>query len=336
MPWLRLDDVGYDDPLVRAVGNGAYGAHTRMGQYAQAHRTNGWIPEDKAREIASRAELRQLLTVHIGDEPPLLHGPGDACKCLEQHDWDTARGGYWLHDHLGRNPSRAENDVHRAKQKELKDKQLRHIVRTRDGDSCRYCGTTVVWADRRSPRGGVLDHVDPTIAAGADNLVVACRGCNGRKKDCTPEAAGMTLRPVPDPSADQDQTNSRSTTDQTQNQNADPRSAPDPHLDPQPVDTGPRASPDQAETRPDTQVAHPDAPENGPEDATTGRTRDAMTAGTGRGGQPHRSTLAERVGNVDPAGRREQIGPANTPRNALAPSPYFKASTGTPPPEETR
>ncbi|MFD9706191.1 hypothetical protein [Lentzea sp. NPDC059081] len=326
MPWLRLDDVGYDDPLVRAVGNAAYGAHTRMGQYAQAHRTNGWVPTDKAREICSRAELRQLLTVHIGDDATLLHEPGDSCKCLEQHDWDRGRGGYWLHDHLGRNPSRAENDVHRAKARELKDKQLRYIVRTRDRDRCRYCGNAVVWADRRSPRGGVLDHVDPTIAAGADNLVVACRGCNGRKKDCTPEAAGMTLLPVPD----QDPTNSGPGSDQPQNQNAEPRSTSDPQLDPQPVDTGPRASPPSTGTAPNAEVSHPHAPENAPEDATTGRTRDAMTAGTGRGGQPRRSALAEAVGNTDPAGRREQIGPATTPRNALNPSPYRKASTGNP------
>ena len=193
MTWLRLDDLTYDEPLVRAVGNAAYGALVRMSLYASAQRTDGWIPEDKAREIASRAELRTLTATTIGDQSPLLHRPGDICPCLEAVKWPAApKPGVWVHDFLSRNPSRAENDVHRAKRKELKDKELRAVVRSRDGDRCRYCGITVKWSDHRSSSGGVLDHVDPRVADGAANLVVACRSCNGRKKDCDPVAAAST------------------------------------------------------------------------------------------------------------------------------------------------
>lgn len=60
----------------------------------------------------------------------------------------------------------------------------------RDGKRCRYCGST------DSP---TVDHVLPRSRGGGDelaNLVAACRSCNCRKKDRTPDEAGMVLAPV--------------------------------------------------------------------------------------------------------------------------------------------
>ncbi|MGW5647538.1 hypothetical protein [Saccharopolyspora sp. NPDC003762] len=332
MPWLRLDDIGYDDPLVRAVGNGAYGAVTRMGQYASAQRTDGWIPADKAREIASRAELRALTAVRIGDGAPMLHAHGDDCRCLQGVAWNEAQGGYWIHAFLDRNPSRSENDVHRAKARELKDKELRRAVKDRDGDTCRYCGITVKWADRKTPAGGVLDHVDPKIAAGADNLVVACRGCNGRKKDCTPEAAGLALLPPPaDPAAiyagstpDQPPNHAGSTPDHQIDHRPPDRPAADPQLSPVAALTADPA-PNQSQN---PQVAATNAGING-------EISDGMTAGTGRGRDGHGSPLetgyAQRIGDAGPTGRRPTVGPSTTPRNQLAPNPYSRTPAGQPP-----
>jgi 5-methylcytosine-specific restriction endonuclease McrA len=53
--------------------------------------------------------------------------------------------------------------------------------------SCRYCGSL----DRLT-----LDHVLPVSRGGEDtreNLVVACKSCNSRKKDRTPAEAGMVI-----------------------------------------------------------------------------------------------------------------------------------------------
>lgn len=71
-----------------------------------------------------------------------------------------------------------------------------HNIRSRDGDTCRYCGTTVRWNDRKGLAGGTYDHVDPHGSNDASNVVVACRACNSRKGERTPESAGMALLPA--------------------------------------------------------------------------------------------------------------------------------------------
>lgn len=75
------------------------------------------------------------------------------------------------------------------------DEATRTSVKQRDGDRCRYCDRAVKWTDRRGPAGATLDHVDPTGPSNAENLVVACRGCNSFKGFRRPEQAGMQLRP---------------------------------------------------------------------------------------------------------------------------------------------
>ncbi|MFI0800069.1 hypothetical protein SAMN04489729_4828 [Amycolatopsis lurida] len=330
MPWLRLNDVGYDDPHVHAVGNSAYGALTRLKQYASAQRTDGWVPTLKARQIATRRELKALLDIRLGDGPPMIHRPGDECRCLEGKKWNADLGGYWVHAFLDENPSRAENDVHRAKTRELKDKELRAAVKNRDGMACRYCGITVKWADRKTPAGGVLDHVDPKIAAGADNLVVACRGCNGRKKDCTPEAAGLILLPPPNSAI-----NAESTPDQppiTHRSPDRPETDPDPAQNP--IPTGNQAPPAEnaTNTRPDPAQNQPQNPMitdgiTGPMTTGTGRGRDGVAPQTGP------TAYRDRIGDAGPNGHRPTVGPADTPRDQLAPNPYTRTATPPPPPQ---
>lgn len=73
----------------------------------------------------------------------------------------------------------------------------RRNIFTRDGNRCMYCGL----AGHKA--GGLeLEHVIPKSRGGRnvwENLVASCRRCNQRKKDRTPEEAGMTLihRPLP-------------------------------------------------------------------------------------------------------------------------------------------
>lgn len=66
----------------------------------------------------------------------------------------------------------------------------RHVMR-RDFFSCQYCG---------SGDDLTIDHVLPRSRGGRDswqNLVTACRSCNQRKGNRTPEEAGMPLRAAP-------------------------------------------------------------------------------------------------------------------------------------------
>ena len=67
----------------------------------------------------------------------------------------------------------------------------RILVLMRDGEACQYCGCRAELS---------LDHVVPLAQDGPtswENVVVACRDCNARKADRTPEQAGMALRSTP-------------------------------------------------------------------------------------------------------------------------------------------
>lgn len=66
----------------------------------------------------------------------------------------------------------------------------RRAVFARDGHRCQYCGDP---ADS-------IDHVVPRSRGGLhvwDNVTAACRSCNLRKRDRTPDEAGMPLRSTP-------------------------------------------------------------------------------------------------------------------------------------------
>lgn len=64
------------------------------------------------------------------------------------------------------------------------------LLRKRDRHTCAYCGRF----------GRTVEHIVPQAHGGPStwtNTVVACEPCNGRKRDRTPEQAGMTLRIQP-------------------------------------------------------------------------------------------------------------------------------------------
>ncbi|MFM7328313.1 MAG: HNH endonuclease [Bacteroidota bacterium] len=67
----------------------------------------------------------------------------------------------------------------------------RQNIFRRDRFECQYCGTK---------KDLTLDHVLPSSRGGGQswtNLVTACKRCNARKGDFTPEEAGMPLKRKP-------------------------------------------------------------------------------------------------------------------------------------------
>jgi len=67
----------------------------------------------------------------------------------------------------------------------------RQNIFKRDNFECQYCGTK---------KDLTLDHVIPSSRGGAHswmNLVTACKRCNARKGDYTPEEAGMIPKKKP-------------------------------------------------------------------------------------------------------------------------------------------
>lgn len=69
----------------------------------------------------------------------------------------------------------------------------RELVWTRDNYRCRYCLRPLKYGTHEL----TFDHLLPVSRGGAsvlNNLVTACRPCNEKKADRTPEEAGMELR----------------------------------------------------------------------------------------------------------------------------------------------
>ncbi|MFF2621223.1 HNH endonuclease [Oerskovia jenensis] len=148
----------------------------------------------------------------------LWHAPGHGCEQCPP----VEKGSWLFHQWFQFKYSTGAAERSKTDRgKELRDGSIVEAVWARDTDSggvarCRYCATEVKRPQsgrqggaRRGNEIGQLDHVDPTKAIGATNIVVACPSCNQRKAQRTPEAAGMNLLPPPprnggNPPKDQD------------------------------------------------------------------------------------------------------------------------------------
>lgn len=340
MPWLRVDDGLPFDAKVLTLGrtkaeqNETLGMAVRLWAWCAQQRTDGFLPAGIVDMVGTPACLKRLLTASFGRKA-LLHKRGEQCECLRERRWPDGAD-YLVHDFLDRNPSRAENDVARAQKRELRDRELRAAVRARDGDRCRYCGTQVNWSDRRSGRGGVLDHVVPDVAAGADNLVVACRACNTRKGHRTPEAAGMRLLPLPGgrgdqrPIYDESATDPDPTAERTGNgPGTEQRTDSEPVPDPPP----PRTPATRAATSPNGAAPHQRALTAQIRDGDSDPTRGAGTDRPGRVGSGN-GDLDRTVGYAGPTGTRPTVGPPRTPRATDHPNPYLRQAFTGPTPEQ--
>ncbi|HEU5085705.1 MAG TPA: HNH endonuclease signature motif containing protein [Acidimicrobiales bacterium] len=139
---------------------------------------------------------------------PCLHGDGGvpatpslaAGEFLYHAWWEQLLDGAGKDDALRRWRERRRKALNA-------DKELVGRIRRRDRDRCRYCGVLTEdssGANKKGARVRQLDHVDPWCTDGPHgygntlgNVVVACRTCNGRKRDLTPQEAGIELLPPP-------------------------------------------------------------------------------------------------------------------------------------------
>lgn len=152
-------------------------------------RKDGTLPGMEAEDIAAALDLPGKKGAAAVDA--LLdvgYLERDLTGAYAIHDW---------YDYTGRLTERREEQKNYAKRKYnlYNDMRLLKQVRERDGDFCRYCGKLVNWKDRKGADGGTYDHVDPDGENLLENIVVACRSCNSRKRDRTPEEANMPLIP---------------------------------------------------------------------------------------------------------------------------------------------
>lgn len=127
------------------------------------------------------------------------------CRYTAGHDWYFGDLSMWCrscwlvkpYDHMRpsararlTDPVRPPNWLARQRVMSDPSPSVRRLVIDRDGLECRYCGRPVVETMDQRPDMLTLDHLTPRSRGGtnsADNLVVACRTCNGEKGDRLPE-----------------------------------------------------------------------------------------------------------------------------------------------------
>jgi 5-methylcytosine-specific restriction endonuclease McrA len=183
MPWVRIDENAMDHPKVVSLSDGAFRLWVTGLAHCQRFLTDGVITAQAMRSLRAHTAKRR-------DE------------ILASGLWDRVEDGVQVHDYLEWNDSRQtvmdNRDWGKRRRELYADPALLATIRSRDKDRCRYCGKPVNWSDRRGPMGGTYDHVIARGPNTAENVVVACRGCNASKGDKPVDRCGMRLLPVPE------------------------------------------------------------------------------------------------------------------------------------------
>ena len=184
MTWIKLDDRAPRHPKIDGLSDRAFRWWIKGLCYASEFLTDGDV-SGFCRTVPSKTRVELF-----------------ACGL-----WFADGERVMIHDYLEHQSSReyvlSERAFETRRAAMRRDPALRDEIQARDGDRCRYCGRRVSWLDRKSIAGATYDHVIPRGPETVDNLVVACRGCNSKKRNRTPEEAEMHLLPprtVPDKS----------------------------------------------------------------------------------------------------------------------------------------
>lgn len=207
MTWVKDSDDVARDPALRAAGKDAALLWFVAMRECAALGTDGVMSPLMVGDAAHLYKISQRAAVPALVAAGLWHDADGLAACgpcfgeqrrpfpdgsLLIHEW-------WDHLLLGAgkdDPIVRKRERRRKALNSPKCIELRQLVRERDMDLCRYCGVSTLdnsGPDKKSQSIRTLDHVDPWGDNTAENLVVACRKCNGRKRDRTPDQAGMTL-----------------------------------------------------------------------------------------------------------------------------------------------
>ncbi|MGE0878655.1 MAG: HNH endonuclease [Acidimicrobiia bacterium] len=194
MTWTKVDDSLHGHPKWTSTPPSAKALWVHTASWCGNHLTDGHVPRDQMRYLAAGVGFDSLDDASAAAEALVTAGL-----------WEPTDDGWHFHHWLQYNPSRVEilrkREIGAIRNDLKKDRALCERIKQLDKNRCQYCGDKVVWTDRRGPKGGTYDHVDPMLPRDrmneVSNVVVACRACNSAKRDVTPEQAGMSLRPNP-------------------------------------------------------------------------------------------------------------------------------------------
>lgn len=200
--WFRVNDKFHSNAKVRRVRRthptkrrdaAAIGVWVQAATWSADNKADGFCPEEVVETFDDDwQDIVQRLVDAVGPSGHGLFEPAEV----------NGEPGWIVHDFLGFNDSREkqEKDAHanRMRINLMRDTKLVAAIKRRDRDRCRYCGCQVKWGDQRGASGATYDHVKPIEKGGLntlDNVVIACRSCNSRKKHLTLREAGMKLLP---------------------------------------------------------------------------------------------------------------------------------------------
>jgi hypothetical protein len=198
--WFRMDDKFHSNAKVRKVRRthpakrrdaSAIGVWAQAATWSADNKMDGFCPEEVVETFDDDwQDIVDRLVTAVGPSGRGLFEPGEV----------NGEPGWFVHDFLGFNDSREkqEKDAHANRMRIAlqRDTKLIAAIKRRDRDRCRYCGCQVRWGDQRGPMGATYDHIKPIEKGGLntlDNVVIACRSCNSRKKHLTLREAGMKL-----------------------------------------------------------------------------------------------------------------------------------------------
>ncbi len=205
MMWTKIDARVFENRKVRRAIR-----RERLSLYlwwavlvrCGAEGTDGLISADMAEDAAADiglkpAEVERCVDALVGAGLWHTRDTVKACHCKvvgKRMDVD----GWFVHDFADWNPTEDQALIPIEKLRWKRAQALKHdralceAIQERDGDRCCYCGCEVNWSDRRGPRGGTYDHLDPNrfepnLGNALELIVVSCRKDNGEKKNRTPE-----------------------------------------------------------------------------------------------------------------------------------------------------
>lgn len=199
MAWLKSSDAAANHPVVLnalemedsddRILNELFGFVWRCATQAAAHEKDYIVTVGTARQLAGSIDRFHTLSKaatfcgYWTEVMVTLDGQErKAFKLVEDEDL--------FHMIL-----KAERAWAAQRKRDVRDPEKTVPVRLRDGDACRYCTKTVSWKDRVSGRAGSYDHTHPGEEGTAQTMVVACKECNGRRKN-DPDSI---WKPVPPP-----------------------------------------------------------------------------------------------------------------------------------------
>lgn len=194
MTWLKVDDKLHGHPKWTRCTSDAKALWITVGSWCASYRRDGVVHHHDLVTLAAQTGLS------------VIKAKRAAADLVANDMWTLTDDGWMYHNWTDFNPTRAQQEVTEAVQKERRavqnDVVLKAAVRLRDADRCCFCDQVVNFAQRVGQLAGQYDHTIPVVSGGKTTLAnvrVICRFHNqakaGKRIEDLPESFPDLLEP---------------------------------------------------------------------------------------------------------------------------------------------